>query len=104
MLGFDTFLSVDGTALVATPKVLGIVLRELTHEGGANDSGTTVVKEGSVGAFRQDGTIKVLCTENSVAGADVYFDEITGEIVSSAAPTVPNLEPRNLQIQFLLDL
>ena len=84
MLGFDTFLSVDGTLLVATAKVLGLVLRELTHEGGANDSGTTVVKEGSVGAFRQDGTVKVLCTENSVAGADVYFDKITGEIVSSA--------------------
>lgn len=83
--GLDSYIVLDGTAAVVAATVLGVTLRELTHEGGAgNDSGTTAVKEGAVGALRQDGAVKVLCTENATAGSDVYFADATGAICSQS--------------------
>lgn len=83
--GLDSALYVAGQAIVAAAVLIGVVIRALTEEGGAGSSSNiTVVKEGKLGAYRQDGTIKVLCTEAATAKGTVYIVDATGVIVSSA--------------------
>lgn len=83
--GLDSALYVSGQAAVVSATLLGIVIRAMTEEGGANNaSNTTVVKDEGIGAYRADGTIKVLCTEDALDRGDVYIVDATGIIVSSA--------------------
>jgi len=85
MLGWDSFQTVVGTAAVVAATILGVSLRSITEEGGAGAaSKTTTVREGHVGAFRQDGLIKVLCLEATAGGGSVYFDDATGEIYAAS--------------------
>lgn len=83
--GLDSALYVAGQAIVAAAVLIGVVMRALTEEGGAGSSSdTTVIKEGGIGAYRQDGTIKVLCTEAATAKAQVYIVDATGVIVAAS--------------------
>jgi hypothetical protein len=86
MLGLDSVYEVAGVAAVVAATLLGVTIRSVTEEGGAgSSSNTTTVKEGHVGAFRQDGKIKVLYTNDATAGADVYIVDATGAIVAGSS-------------------
>lgn len=85
LLGWNTFTAVAGTAAV-TAAVMGVVIRNVVDEGGAgNKSNVTVIRDGQIGAYRQDGTIKVLAKENVTARSNVYFDNVTGELYGTTA-------------------
>lgn len=85
MLGLDSVYEVAGVAAVVAATLLGVTIRSVTEEGGPSGStNTSTVKEGHVGAFRQDGKIKVLYTEDAVAGGDVYIVDATGAIVANS--------------------
>jgi len=80
-----TPIAVAGTASHSA-VVLGVTVRSLTVEGGArNKSNTSVVREGDVGAYLKDGTIKVLAKDAASANGTVYFDNTTGEIYAASA-------------------
>ena len=85
LLGLDKYVAVEGKAGV-TASAMGVVIRNVVDEAGAGaNSNITTVKNGDVGAFRQDGAIKVMAKEAVTEGADVYFDAVTGELYGASA-------------------
>lgn len=83
-IGWETFEAVAGTAAV-TATVMGVVIRNVVDQASPTDSKITTVKSGDVGAYRQDGTIKVMAKEAVTARGDVYFDDATGELYGTSA-------------------
>lgn len=87
MIGCATYYGYAGTNAV-TGKVLGVVIRNVVDEGGAGpDSNVTTVKNKDIGAYRQDGAIRVVAQDGAVEGGDVYFDSVTGELYATSAGT-----------------
>lgn len=85
-LGFDgtpvTKVGMAGHSAI----VLGVSVRSMTAEAlPGKNSDTTVVKIGDVGAYTNDGVIKVQAMESVKFNGDVYFDNQTGCIYGSAA-------------------
>lgn len=84
MLGWSTYAAVPGVAAV-TAKVMGVVIRNVVDQSSPTASNIPMVKDGNVGAYRQDGTIKVLAMEDVTAGSDVYFADADGKLYGSSA-------------------
>lgn len=86
MLGLDSVMYTAAQPAVGSAVMLGVTIRSLTEEGGPGSlSNLTTVRQGHIGALRVDGRIKVLCTDNCTAGAQVYFVPATGAIQGSSS-------------------
>ena len=85
LLGWTTFESVAGTAAV-TAAVMGVVIRNVVDQSSSpTGSNTPVIKDGQLGAYRIDGTIKVMAQEDVTEGSSVYFADATGLLYGSSA-------------------
>lgn len=84
LLGWSTFTAVDGIAAV-TATVMGVVIRNVVDQSSPTASNLPVVKSGNVGAYRVDGTIKVMAMETITARSDVYFSNTDGTLYGSTA-------------------
>lgn len=84
LLGFTTYTAVNGIAAV-TATVMGVVIRNVVDQSSPTASNIPMVKNGQVGAYRQDGTIKVLAMEDVTAKSDVYFSDADGKLYGSSA-------------------
>lgn len=84
LLGFTTYTAVDGIAAV-TATVMGVVIRNVVDQSSPTASNIPMVRSGNVGAFRQDGTIKVMAMEAVTARSDVYFSDADGTLYGSSA-------------------
>lgn len=90
--GLIAHLGFDGTPIVVAgiasrgAVVLGVSVRSMTAEAmPGKNSDTTVVKAGDVGAYTNDGVIKVQVMDTAKFNADVYFDNETGAIYATQA-------------------
>jgi len=85
LLGWTTFVSVAGTAAV-TAAVMGVVIRNVVDQSSSpTGSNIPLIKDGAVGAYRIDGTIKVMAQEDVTEGSSVYFADATGLLYGSSA-------------------
>ena len=85
LLGWTTFESVAGIAAV-TAAVMGVVIRNVVDQSSSpTGSNTPVIKDGQLGAYRIDGTIKVMAQEDVTEGSSVYFADATGLLYGSSA-------------------
>ena len=85
LLGWTTFESVAGTAAV-TAAVMGVVIRNVVDQSSSpTGSNTPVIKDGQLGAYRIDGTIKVMAQEDVTEGSSVYFADATGLLYGSSS-------------------
>lgn len=84
LLGWETFEAVDGIAAV-TAAVMGVVIRNVVDQS-TSPSGSNIplIKDGNVGAYRLDGTIKVMAQEDVTEGSNVYFADATGLLYGSS--------------------
>lgn len=82
LLGWTTYSAVAGIDAV-TATVMGVVIRNVVDQASSSASNTPVVHDGDVGAYRQDGAIKVLAQEDIAAGSTVYFNTTTGLLYGS---------------------
>lgn len=85
LLGWTTFESVAGTAAV-TAAVMGVVIRNVVDQSSSpTGSNIPLIKDGQLGAYRIDGTIKVMAQEAVTEGSSVYFADATGLLYGSSA-------------------
>lgn len=85
LLGWSTFEAVAGVAAV-TAAVMGVVIRNVVDQSSSpNNSNVPLIKDGQLGAYRLDGTIKVMAQEAVTAGSSVYFADATGLLYGSSA-------------------
>ena len=85
LLGWTTFEAVAGAAAV-TATVMGVVIRNVVDQSSSpTGSNIPLIKDGQVGAYRLDGTIKVMAQEDVTAGSSVYFADATGLLYGSSA-------------------
>lgn len=83
LLGWSTYVAVNGIAAV-TATIMGVVIRNVVDQSSPTASNEPLIRDGNVGAYRQDGTIKVLAMEDVAAGADVYFADADGTLYGSS--------------------
>jgi len=85
LLGWTTFESVAGIAAV-TAAVMGVVIRNVVDQSSSpTGSNIPLIKDGQLGAYRIDGTIKVMAQEDVTEGSSVYFADATGLLYGSSA-------------------
>ena len=84
LLGWTTFESVAGIAAV-TAAVMGVVIRNVVDQSSSpTGSNIPLIKDGQLGAYRIDGTIKVMAQEAVTEGSSVYFADATGLLYGSS--------------------
>lgn len=84
LLGWTTFEAVAGVAAV-TATVMGVVIRNVVDQSSSpTGSNIPLIKDGQLGAYRQDGTIKVMAKEDVTAGSSVYFADADGTLYGSS--------------------
>ena len=84
LLGWTTFVAVAGIAAV-TAAVMGVVIRNVVDQSTSpTGSNIPLIKDGNVGAYRFDGTIKVMAEEAVTEGSSVYFADATGKLYGSS--------------------
>lgn len=85
LLGWTTFESVAGIAAV-TAAVMGVVIRNVVDQSSSpTGSNIPLIKDGQLGAYRIDGTIKVMAQEDVTEGSSVYFADATGLLYGSSS-------------------
>lgn len=79
-----TNVIVAGTAS-HTAVVLGVtVLHSVVESGYRTNSNLPLIRANDVGAYLEDGAIKVMAKADVVKGGDVYFDNTTGEFYAAS--------------------
>ena len=85
LLGWTNFEAVAGVAAV-TATVMGVVIRNVVDQSSSpTGSNIPLIKDGQLGAYRLDGTIKVMAQEDVTAGSSVYFADADGTLYGSSA-------------------